>query len=222
MPNKPKILLVDDKIENLIALEKLLAELDVEFVRAASGNEALKAILENDFAIALIDVQMPGMDGFETVELIRQHKKTTLLPIIFLSAIYKEDYHLIKGIEVAAVDFIIKPINRKILAGKVRVLLDLYNHKMLLQKAHDELEQRIEERTEELFKANEDLEQYRKHLEEMVRERTTELQTIVNTMAGRELRMAELKETIQKLRAQLEEEGLTPVADDPLKEGSEE
>jgi len=218
MPNKPKILIVDDRIENLIALENLLADLDVEFVRATSGNEALKKTLKNELAIALVDVQMPGMDGFEMVEFIRQQKKTKLLPVIFLSAAYKEDYHKVKGIRTGAIDFITKPVNPEILIGKVRVFLDLYNHKFLLQKAHDKLEQRVEERTDQLFKANEDLEQHRKHLEEMIRERTDKLQKTVNLMAGREIRMAELKETILELRAQLEEEGLTPVADDPLRE----
>ena len=80
-------------------------------------------------------------------------------------------------------------------------------------------EQRIEERTDELLKANEKLENHRKHLEEMVRERTDKLQKTVNLMAGREVRMAELKETIRKLHTQIESAGLTPVADDPLKEG---
>lgn len=87
MDTKPKILIVDDKVENLVALEKTLKELDVEFVRALSGNEALAHTLEHDFAIALCDVQMPEMDGFETVEFMRQDKKTKHLPVIFVSAI---------------------------------------------------------------------------------------------------------------------------------------
>ena len=76
MESKPRILLVDDKIENLIALERVLADLDADFVRALSGDEALALILENDFALALIDVQMPGMDGFETVELMRMDERS--------------------------------------------------------------------------------------------------------------------------------------------------
>ena len=218
MSERPKILIVDDRIENLIALEELLADLNVEFVRAMSGNEALKKTLKNDFVIALVDIQMPGMNGFETVEFIRQQKKTKLLPVIFLSATYREEYHQVKGIRTGAVDFITKPIQPEILIGKVRVFLNLYNHKLLLQKAHDELEQRVEERTDELIKANEDLEQHQKDLEKIVRERTAELQKMVNLMAGREVRMAELKEVIQKLGEQLESAGLTPVADDPLKQ----
>ena len=114
MKVKPKILIVDDKVENLVALEKTLADLNVDFVRATSGNDALAETLEQEFALALVDVQMPGMDGFETVELMRQDKKTRHIPIIFISAIYTEEYHKIKGIETGAIDFITKPINTKI------------------------------------------------------------------------------------------------------------
>lgn len=148
--------------------------------------------------------------------------KTRHLPIIFISAVYKENYHKIRGIETGAVNFITKPIIPEILVGKVRVFLDLYNHKFLLQKAHDELEQRVKERTDELHKANEKLEQQRENLEQMVRERTDKLQKTVNLMAGREMRMVELKETIQKLRDQLESAEMTPVVDDPLLEISDQ
>jgi CheY-like chemotaxis protein len=107
---KPKILIVADKIENLVALEKILDDIDAELIRAGSGIDALKQVLEHDFSLALIDVQMPEMDGFETVELMRQDEKTRLLPVIFISAIYSEEQYLIKGIETGAVDFITKPI----------------------------------------------------------------------------------------------------------------
>ena len=173
MKKRPKILIVDDRIENLIALEKILVDLDVESVRARSGNEALKKTLEHDFAIALMDIQMPGMDGFETVELMRQEKKTMNLPLIFISAVYKEEYYQIRGMETGAVDFITKPIVPKILASKVRVFLDLYDHRISLEneiqqrkqlekdlrKAHDELEVKVEERTAELSEANEALQE---------------------------------------------------------------
>lgn len=130
----PKILMVDDKIENLIALERVLAGLGAEFVRAASGNQALKMTLDNDFAIALIDVQMPGMDGFETVELMRQSTTTRHLPVIFVSAIYKEDFYQIRGIQAGAVDFITKPVIPEILIGKVRVFLELYENRRLMEQ----------------------------------------------------------------------------------------
>ena len=133
MTGKPKILIVDDRPENLVALERTLSDLEVDFVRAASGNDALKETLLHDFAIALIDVQMAGMDGFETVTLMREENRTAHLPVIFLSAIYKEDYYQIKGIKAGAVDFITKPIVPEILIGKVQVFLDLYKKEQALR-----------------------------------------------------------------------------------------
>ncbi len=157
MDKIPKILLVDDRIENIIALEKLFSGLDIDFIRANSGNEALQKTLEHDFALALIDVQMPDMDGYETVELMRQNKKTENLPVIFISAIYSEDFYQVKGIEAGAVDFITKPVNPKILIGKILVHLELYRHKVSLQEAHDNLEILVRERTNELVSINDQL-----------------------------------------------------------------
>lgn len=126
---KPKILIVDDKLENLISLETVLDGFEVDFVRALSGNEAIAKAFNNEFALAIVDIQMPGMDGYETVTLIRQTSKGRYLPIIFVSAIFKEDFHIIKGIETGAVDFISKPIEPRILRGKVKVFLELYNQR---------------------------------------------------------------------------------------------
>jgi len=168
MSKTPKILIVDDKVENLVALEKVLSELDVEFLRATSGNEALKETLENDFAIVLIDVQMPGMDGYETVRFIRQENKTRYLPIIFVSAVYTQDYHKIKGIETGAVDFITKPIIPKILLGKVRVFLDLHANKILMEdeiRRRKRSEKALKESEVELKKINEQLEENYHNLE---------------------------------------------------------
>ncbi len=148
---KPKILIVDDKPENLIALEKVLNTFDVDFIRASSGNEALVMTLMYDFALAIVDIQMPEMDGYETVELMRQEEKTKLLPVIFVSAIYTEDFHIVKGIETGAVDFIPKPIVPVILRGKVRVFLDLYIHQT-------QLERLVRKRTRELKEINKQLE----------------------------------------------------------------
>ena len=129
MSEKPKILIVDDKVENLIALEKTLADLDAECVRAISGNDALALILDYEFGLALVDVQMPEMDGYETVELMHQNRETENLPVIFVSAVWQDDYHLIKGIEAGAVDFIAKPIVPEILRGKVRAFLKIYEQR---------------------------------------------------------------------------------------------
>ncbi|MCD6332736.1 MAG: response regulator, partial [Bacteroidales bacterium] len=133
MSEKPKILIVDDKVENLIALEKLLTTFNVEPVRALSGNEALQQTLKHHFALALIDVQMPEMDGYETVSILRSNQDTRFLPVIFVSAIYREDYHVEKGIESGAIDFITKPINPVILKGKIKLFLELYEQKELLK-----------------------------------------------------------------------------------------
>ena len=169
MKIKPKILIVDDKIANLVALEKVLAKLNVEFIRATSGEEALMKVIENEFALALIDVQMPEMDGFETVEIMRQDMQ--LLPIIFISAIYNQDYYKIKGIEAGAVDFINKPIVPKILQGKVRIFLELYEQKKQLEEQNQALLSAISERQ----RAENELKQHQEHLEKLVEERTAEL-----------------------------------------------
>ncbi len=136
---KPKILIVDDKKENLIALEVVLKGLDVEFIRALSGNEALSHTLKHEFALGIFDVQMPEMDGFELIEIINNDSDISFFPVIFVSAIYKEEQYVLKGIETGAVDFISKPIIPAILQGKVRVFLDLYKQKCLLEESNKEL-----------------------------------------------------------------------------------
>lgn len=116
---KDKILIVDDKEENLISLEYILSDFDVEVVKAYSGEEALKCTLKDEFAMAILDVQMPGMDGYETLELMRHRKKTKYLPVIFVSAIHQSDFHIVKGIETGAVDFIPKPITPEVLKERL-------------------------------------------------------------------------------------------------------
>ncbi len=151
MREKPKVLIVDDRVENIVALETLLGSLDVEFVRALSGNDALEKTLEHDFAIALIDVQMPDLDGFETVRYMRDVKKTRNLPVIFISSIYSEDYYKIKGVESGAVDFITKPIIKEILLGKVKIFLDLYDQKIKLIETNKKLKQSIAQANESVI-----------------------------------------------------------------------
>jgi PAS domain S-box-containing protein len=135
--NSPvKILLVDDLPENLFALEVILSTEDYLCVKANSGNDALKILLhEQDFAIILIDVQMPLMDGFETVELIRQIDKLQHVPIIFLTASMDNPAQIFKGYQTGAVDYMIKPLSPEILKAKVAVFVDLYkkNQELLAQ-----------------------------------------------------------------------------------------
>ncbi len=138
---RPKILIVDDLIENLISLEAILEDFDIEIIRAYSGEEALKISMKEEFALVILDVQMPGMNGYETLEMMRQRKKTKYLPVIFVSAIHQSDLHIIKGIETGAVDFIPKPVIPDILRGKVRVFLDLYLQRVKLDHLLAEMEE---------------------------------------------------------------------------------
>lgn len=136
---KPKVLIVDDKHENLVVIESILQDMDIELVRALSGNEAITHSLEHEFALILIDVQMPEMDGYETIELMRQENKNKYTPVIFISAIYSENHYLIKGIETGAVDFMTKPIIPEILYGKVKVFIEYYHQKKDLQEQNIKL-----------------------------------------------------------------------------------
>lgn len=129
----PKILIVDDKQENLYTLQKLLAVLDVDVVSASSGFAAMELAVTHDFCLAIVDVQMPEMDGYELVEFLRSNLSTQTLPVIFVSAIFSDEYHHRKGYEAGAVDFISKPFNPDILLSKVRVFLELYRQRLQLQ-----------------------------------------------------------------------------------------
>ncbi len=139
MPGTPKVLIVDDKPENLFALESVLADLDLELIKATSGNDALKATLNHSFALAILDVQMPGMDGYELAKLIRSKEKISHMPILFLSAVYSDDFHISKGYESGALDFLLKPYNPVILIEKVKKLLEQYMYKNKLEMLVDEL-----------------------------------------------------------------------------------
>ena len=121
-----EILLVDDRPENLLALEAILEPLGQQLVRAHSGEEALRKLLIHDFAVILLDVQMPGMNGFETAQLIKSRERTRYIPIIFLTAISKEEDYVFRGYQVGAVDYISKPFQPDVLRAKVAVFVDLH------------------------------------------------------------------------------------------------
>lgn len=125
----PKILIVDDKPENLIVLEKLLKPLEVALYKANSGNEALALTLDHDFMLILLDVQMPGMDGYEVLDLLSMDEHTKYIPVIFITANYADETHELKGYEYGAVDYLQKPINKQILLGKVSVFLELFKQR---------------------------------------------------------------------------------------------
>jgi signal transduction histidine kinase len=158
------ILLVDDHEENLLALEAILTDESYNLVRARSGRGALREVLARDFAIILLDVAMPDLDGYETASLIRQRERSRDTPIIFLTANYRTDMHVFRGYSVGAVDYIFKPFSPEMLKSKVAVFAELYNkrealkrHSEALQRAHDELEDRVRARTREIATANEAL-----------------------------------------------------------------
>jgi PAS domain S-box-containing protein len=136
---RPSVLLVDDRPENLITLEAVLRPLDLRLVRAGSGEDALRALLDRDFAVVLLDVQMPGMDGFETASFIRRRPRSRLTPIIFLSAVSTDLSHVMRGYEAGAVDYVLKPYDPVVLRSKVTVFAEL------------ELERRARQRSESLL-----------------------------------------------------------------------
>jgi two-component system sensor histidine kinase/response regulator len=135
-----KILVVDDRNENLFAMEQILKALNCKIYQAHSGNEALSLTLRYDFALILLDVNMPQMDGFELAELLRGNEQTDQIPIIFVTAINKEDKSVFKGYESGAVDYLFKPIDTDILLSKVRVFLELNLKRKELEAIQSELQ----------------------------------------------------------------------------------
>ena len=127
--NQTKVLIVDDLAENLLALRKVLEQDDRAIYQASSGEAALSLLLEHDFALAILDVMMPGMDGFELAELMRGTDKTRHVPIVFVSAAGKELNHAFKGYETGAVDFLYKPLDVAAVKSKVNVFVALYQQR---------------------------------------------------------------------------------------------
>ncbi len=143
-----RVLIVDDRPENLFAMENLLENPEVVILRAESGSEALSILLLQDIALVLLDVQMPDMDGFEVAELMRSNPKTRSIPIIFITAISKENKYVFKGYKSGAVDYLFKPINPDILISKVNVFCNLYRQRLVIQQQNA----RIEKQNRELKK----------------------------------------------------------------------
>src|SRR3990170_8557280 len=121
----PRVLVVDDDERNLLAITNVLEDLG-EVIPARSGEEALRHLLKGDFAVILLDVYMPGMDGYETAQVIREREQTKRIPIVFLSAVNKEKEHLIRGYSMGAVDYVFKPVEPVVLRSKVAVFVDLF------------------------------------------------------------------------------------------------
>jgi len=143
--NKINILAVDDREENLLAIESIIDTNEINLTKALSGNQALGLMFAYDFALVLMDVQMPGMDGFETAELMRGSDKTRHIPIIFITAISKEKKHIFRGYDAGAVDYITKPFDPDILLSKINVFIDLYRQRNALEELTRKLESTISE-----------------------------------------------------------------------------
>src|SRR5215207_3110523 len=162
------VLLVDDRPENLLVMETILADLNQNLVCAISAREALKFLLLEEVALILLDVQMPGLDGFELAELIRERERTQHTPIIFMSATSVDEQYVFKGYALGAVDYITKPFNPEILKSKVLSFTKLFRQKeeikrqarlleranVALDSANLDLEARVQLRTAELEEAN--------------------------------------------------------------------
>jgi signal transduction histidine kinase len=172
-------LLVDDLERNLLALEGLLRREGLDFLKARSGPEALELLLVHDVALAIVDVQMPGMDGFELAELMRGTERTRRVPIIFVTAGGVDTHRPFRGYEIGAVDFLFKPIDPDILRSKAAVFFELYRQRQEISRQRDELSVVAEENTrllDETRRQAEALRRSRDELEIRVRERTAELE----------------------------------------------
>jgi two-component sensor histidine kinase len=181
---KMNILLVDDHPENLLALESVLSDLGQNLVKAKSGREALKEVLHEDFAVILMDVQMPEMNGYETAMLIRARERSQHTPILFLTAYNKSDIHVSTGYSVGAIDYVFKPFQPDILKAKVSAFVEL-------SRKTRELEEEIQRRKaaeKEVLLLNE-------RLEQRVKQRTAELEA-----TNRKLK----KEIVERKRAESE------------------
>jgi CheY-like chemotaxis protein len=175
-----RVLMVDDRPDNLLALEAVLDSVDAELVRAGSGEEALRALLGGDFAVIILDVQMPGMDGFETARLIKAREKTRHVPIIFLTAISGEAEHHLEGYRTGAVDYVYKPFSPEALRAKVGVFLELWRQGDMLEQQRAELAEQLGE----VERLNGELERSNAALERLGAAAAVEIQQPLDNVAG--------------------------------------
>jgi two-component system sensor histidine kinase/response regulator len=155
-PDRASILLVDDQDVNLRLLEAILRGRDETLVKARSGPEALRALLERDFAVVLLDVQMPGMDGFETAQLVRERERSRHTPILFVTAIDRDAEHVRRGYLLGAVDYLFKPLDPDVLRAKVGAFVELWR----MRQAERRAKEALAERSRELERSNADLAQF--------------------------------------------------------------
>ena len=178
-----KILIVDDEPKNLVVLETVLDDPSYRLVRAESAEQALLALIVDEFALLILDVRMPGMTGFELAQMIKERKKTSRIPIIFLTAYYNEDQHVLEGYGAGAVDYLHKPVNPPILRCKVAVFAELYRKSRQFQQVNGALLAEVTQRRQaeqQMRELNESLEQRVKQRTEVLREREHFLQRMTD------------------------------------------
>lgn len=189
---RPKILVVDDNPANLLVVRRLLSKFDVDLVEASSGNDALRATLDNEFALILLDVYMPDMSGFEVADFLLQEELTRQTPVIFVTATYADDLHRLKGYGFGAVDYMAKPVDGTVLLSKVHVFLELYRSKVALREALTELSARNRQLENEIIE--------RKRIEEEMRHLATH--DALTGLPNRVLFMTRLNEAISESQSQ--------------------
>jgi signal transduction histidine kinase len=163
---KARILVVDDQPDNLLSVEAVLEKLGEQVVTAQSGREALRCLLDSDFAVIVLDVMMPDMDGFETAALIRARERSKYTPIIFLTALGRSEAHVFRGYEAGAVDFLAKPYVPELLRAKVSVFVELHKQGRLLERRNAELEDALARQRA----AEQDIQQLNRRLEQQLHE----------------------------------------------------
>jgi two-component sensor histidine kinase/CheY-like chemotaxis protein len=188
-PDPINILIVDDEPKNLTVLEAILDGPDYRLVRAESGEQALLALISEEFALVILDIRMPRMTGFELARLVRERKKTANLPIIFLTAYYNEDQHVLEGYSAGAVDYLLKPVNPTVLRAKVAAFAELHRKRRSLEEANRTLQAEVmsRRRTEDrLHELNDTLEQRvldrTEHIAQLLKEMDHRSKNILNVV----------------------------------------
>src|SRR6266571_6209172 len=166
---KVNILIVDDDATKRFALKTIVAPLDENVIEASSGADALRQLLRNEFAVVLLDVRMPIMDGFETAQLIRQRPRSELTPIIFVTALDQAETDMGRGYNLGAVDFVFAPVVPAIMRAKVSVFVELYRAQQELRRYRKQLQSLVEERTTALTAINREIESLSRFLAQDVR-----------------------------------------------------
>jgi PAS domain S-box-containing protein len=194
-PAPISILIVDDEPRNLAVLEAILDEPGYRLVRAESAEQALLALLVDEFALLILDVRMPGVSGFELAQIIKERKKTANVPIIFLTAYYNEDQHTIEGYDAGAVDYLHKPVNPAILRSKVGMFAELYRKQRDLAEANHALLAEVMSRR----RAEEQLRELNNTLEQRVADRTASLHASTAALHASEAKLRESERQLQEL-----------------------